>query len=157
MAIGDVLDFLPPDHPQRPAIIDIFERTVRAVTNVQDHETGLWYQVLDRKDWAGNYLEASASCMFVYAIAKAVRQRTIAAHYLTVARRGYQGILDRLVEVDSYGLVHLHWICGVAGLSKDRNGSVEYYLKEKVVTDDYKGIGPFIMASVEIEHFQGEE
>lgn len=152
MAIVDVLDFLPSDHPQRQAIIDIFEGAVQAVANIQDPETGVWYQLLNRRDWAGNYLEASASSMFVYAIARAVRQGTIAARYLAVAQRGYQGILDRFVEVDSYGLVHLHWICGVAGLGKDRNGSVEYYLKEKVVTDDYKGIGPFIMASVEMEH-----
>jgi unsaturated rhamnogalacturonyl hydrolase len=153
MAIVDVLDFLPEDHPQRKAIIDIFERSVEALTDVQNPETGLWYQILDRGDLPGNYLEASASCMNVYAIAKAVRKEYIASSHLEVAQKGYQGILDKFIEVDGHGLVHLHWICRVAGLDQYRDGSIEYYLKENVVTDDYKGIGPFIMASLELENF----
>ena len=151
MAIVDVLDFLPEDHPRRNEIIDVFERSVEALTNVQDAETGLWYQVLDRGDLPGNYLEASASGMNVYAIAKAVRKGYIASSHLAVARKGYQGILDKFIDVDAHGLVHLHWICSVAGLDQYRDGSIEYYLKENVVTDDYKGVGPFIMAGLELE------
>ena len=44
-----------------------------AIAKVQDAETGVWYQVLDRRGQAGNYLEASGSCMFVYSTAKGVR------------------------------------------------------------------------------------
>ncbi len=151
MAIVDVLDTLPKNHAQRKAIIDVFERSVEALAQVQDPQTGLWYQILDRGDLPGNYLESSASCMNVYAIAKAVRNKYIDSSYLPLAQKGYQGILDQFIDVDGHGLVHLHWICRVAGLDRYRDGSIEYYLKENVVTDDYKGVGPFIMASLEIE------
>ena len=44
-------------------------------------------------------------------------------------------------------------ICLVAGLGPDHNtrrdGSVEYYLSEPVVSNDAKGVGPFILAYTE--------
>lgn len=153
MAIVDVLEWLPPDHPKRDTIIAIFQRMVAALVNVQDRPTGLWYQVLDQGDRAGNYLEASASCMFVYAIAKGVRRGYLENKYLDVARKAYLGILGNLIDIDSRGLVNLNGTCGTAGLGGTpyRDGSFEYYIGERIVTNDYKGVGPFILASIEIE------
>jgi unsaturated rhamnogalacturonyl hydrolase len=120
---------------------------------VQDRATGLWYQVLDQGNRASNYLEASGSCMFVYAIAKAVRQGILSQDRLDMARRGYHGILSNLIRVDRRGLAHLDRICRVAGLGGNpyRDGSYEYYVGEPIVTDDNKGVGPFILASLEME------
>ncbi|MGD9101203.1 MAG: glycoside hydrolase family 88 protein, partial [Anaerolineae bacterium] len=149
MAIVDVLDFLPQEHPQRDKIISIFDRTASALAEVQDPSTGLWYQVLDQGEREGNYLEASASCMFVYALAKGVRKGYTGGAYRDVAARGYQGILEHLIQVDAQGLVNLNRICSVAGLGGKpyRDGSFEYYVSEKIVSNDFKGVGPFIMAS----------
>jgi len=153
MGIVDILDYLPQDHPQRGKIIAIFGNMISALAAVRDQATGLWYQVLDQGDREGNYLEASASCMVVYAVAKGVRKGYLDTKYLDVAERGYTGILGHFVEVDDQGLVNLHGICSVAGLGGDpyRDGSYEYYISEKVVTNDYKGVGPFILASIEME------
>ena len=153
MGIVDVLDFLPREHPQRGKIIAILENMVSALASVQDQATGLWYQVLDQGGREGNYLEASAACMFVYVVAKGVTKGYLDISYLNVAERGYAGILERFIEVDDQGLVNLHHICSVAGLGGDpyRDGSFEYYIGEKTATNDYKGVGPFIMASVEME------
>src|SRR5512136_2755524 len=92
--------------------------------------------------------------MFVYSIAKAVRQGYLSQSSLDVARQGYQGILDNFIRVDDQGLVNLEKTCGGAGLGGTpyRDGSYEYYVTEKIVTNDYKGVGPFILASVEMEH-----
>jgi unsaturated rhamnogalacturonyl hydrolase len=153
MAIPDVLDHFPQDHPVRESLVSTFCDAIAAVATVQDEDSGLWYQVLDQGNRDGNYLEASASCMFVYAMLKGVRKRYIEERYLDVAKRGYGGILERFIEVDGQGLVNLHRICSVAGLGGNpyRDGSFEYYVGEKIVTNDYKGVGPFIMASVEME------
>jgi unsaturated rhamnogalacturonyl hydrolase len=153
MAILDVLDHLPEDHPERDRIISIFQSTVFAVARVQDTASGVWYQVLDQGDRAGNYLEASVSCMLVYAIAKGVRKGYLDEEVLAVARRGYEGILEQFVEVDEQGWVNLNGICRVGGLGGNpyRDGSFAYYMSEKVVTNDYKGVGAFILASVEME------
>lgn len=157
MALMDALDFWPEQHPFRPQIMAIFERTASAVIKVQDQSTGLWYQVLDQGHRSGNYLEASASCMMVYALSKGVNQGYLSQTYLDAIARGYAGILEHLVEVDEQGLVNLNHICKVAGLGGQpyRDGSFEYYISEPVVTNDYKGVGPFIMASVEVEKLKG--
>lgn len=153
MAIVDVLDYLPADHAMRPVLIAILQRAAAAVSAVQDQTTGLWYQVLDQCERPGNYAEASASCMFVYALAKAVRQQVLARNYLTVARRGYQGILRQFVRIDDRGEVNLDRVCSVAGLGGQpyRDGSFDYYVGEPVVSNDYKGVGAFILAAHEME------
>ena len=155
MAIVDVLDHLPPgqDHAQRSDLIAILDKTAAALLKVQDEATGLWYQILDLPERQGNYLEASASTMFVYAFAKGVRNGDLAQDYLLAARRGYHGILQNLIKIDSQGLLTLEKVCGGAGLGgvPYRDGSYEYYISEKIIPNDPKGVGPFILAALEME------
>ena len=153
MALPDVLDHFPVSHPQYGTITAILGRLASAVAAVQDPDSGVWYQVLDQADTPGNYLEASASCMFVYAFAKGLRRGYISTVYRDVLLKGYEGILARFVTVDERGLVSLSGICRVAGLGGTpyRDGSFTYYVSEAVVVNDYKGIGPFILASAEVE------
>jgi len=153
MAIVDVLDHLPKNHARRPELIAILDKTAAAIVKVQDEATGLWYQILDLPDSAGNYLEASASTMFVYAFAKAVREGYLARDYLLSARRGYHGLLQNLIKIDSQGLLTLEKVCGGAGLGGEpyRDGSFEYYVTEKIIPNDPKGVGPFILAALEME------
>ncbi len=153
MALVDVLDHLPAEHATRPRILAILARLIEAVLKVQDRATGLWYQVLDQGERAGNYLEASASCMFVYAIAKAVRKGYVPVAHLDAALRGYQGIVTLFLTVADRGEVNLAGTCSVAGLGGDpyRDGSYDYYISEPIATNDYKGVGAFILAAVEIE------
>ncbi|XEC93781.1 glycoside hydrolase family 105 protein [Paenibacillus tarimensis] len=154
MAIVDVLDELPRDHPKRGLVIGIFYRLAEAIIRVQDPETGLWYQVLDQGGREGNYLEASGSSMFVYALAKGVRNGYLGGASLSAAKKGFDGLLNRCVEQDPDGSLHLNYICSVAGLggSPYRDGSYSYYVGEPVRRDDPKGFGPFIMACVEMEY-----
>jgi unsaturated rhamnogalacturonyl hydrolase len=151
MGVVDVLDFLPENHPQRPAIVEIFRSMMAAIARVQDTETGVWYQVLDRGGRQGNYLEASGSCMFVYSTAKGVRKGYLEAEYTETARKGYEGILQKFIEVDAQGLVNLNRICRVAAFDNGSDGSYRYYVRQPIVTNDFKGVGPFILASVEME------
>lgn len=153
MAIVDVLDYFPAGHLQVAPIVAILRRTLAAVRTVQDPTTGLWHQVLDQGNRPGNYLEASSACMFVYAMAKGVRKGYLPVSWLDVARRSYGQILGHFVEVDALGETTLHWTCGTAGLGgiPYRDGSYEYYVTEKVVTNDPKGVAAFILAAVEME------
>lgn len=153
MALVDVLDDLPADHPDRGAVVRELRRFAAAVANVQDPVTGTWYQVLDQPNREANYLEASASNMFVYTLARGVRQGHLDPAYLDVARRGYAGILEQFVVVNENGLVDLDRTVSVGGLGgkNQRDGSFEYYMSEPIQLNDRKGVGPFIMASLEME------
>ena len=91
--------------------------------------------------------------MFVYALAKGVRRAYLPRDFATVAARGYQGLIEHKLEVDEDGLVNLKDICSVGGLGGQpyRDGSFAYYISEKVVSNDFKGVGPFILAALEME------
>ena len=152
MGLVDVLDVLPATHRDRPELLRLLREFAEGITRVQDPVTGMWYQVVDQPNRAGNYLESSSSAMFVYVLAKGVNRGWLDARYLPVARRGFDGLVRNEVTVDSAGMVSIHHMCKTAGLGRpdERDGSYEYYLREPVVSDDYKGIGPFIMAALEL-------
>lgn len=153
MALVDVLDIFPPDHTARADFIGILERTIAAVARVQDQATGLWWQLLDQGDRPGNYLEASGTSMFVYAITRGIRQGYLDARWQAVADQGWQGLLDHMVTIDDQGQVDLHGICSAAGLGGTpyRDGSFEYYIGEPIITNDLHGVGAFLLAAVEVE------
>ena len=152
MALVDILDELPPEHADRAEILQLLQDLAPALARVQDPASGLWYQVLDQPDRAGNYHEASASSMFVYALARGVNRGWLPAAYRDVAQRGFDGLVRELVKTNANGTLSLTGICQVAGLGgrQQRDGSFDYYIHEPIVADDYKGVGPFIMAALEL-------
>jgi unsaturated rhamnogalacturonyl hydrolase len=153
MAMVDVLDYLPQNHPGRAKLISYIKSYTDALIKVQDKETGLWYQVLDKGGEKGNYLEATGSSMFVYTMMKSVNKGYLPKSYKTYAKKGYDGIIKNLITVDENGVVNLNKCCAVAGLGGKpyRDGSYEYYVNEEIRSNDAKGTGPFILASLEFE------
>ncbi|HEV7747143.1 MAG TPA: glycoside hydrolase family 88 protein [Pyrinomonadaceae bacterium] len=156
MALVDTLDYLPQGE-ERQVLIGILERLAAAAQKYQEPKSGLWYEVLDKGSAKGNYLEASVSCMFTYALAKGVRKGYLPISYLNVARKGFRGIVQSFIKTDPSGQTNLEGTVSVGGLGGNpyRDGSYEYYLSEKVVTNDPKGIGAFLMASNEMEIADG--
>ena len=155
MALVDTLDYLPADHPARPEIVATLQKVCAGVVKYQDAASGLWYQVTDQGAREGNYLEATGSSMFVYTIAKGINQGFLSRDLLPAAINGYRGIVDRLLKVDGKGQVTLTRCCSVAGLGYGRDGSFEYYLREPVVDNDLKGVGPLILAGIELQKALG--
>lgn len=151
MALVDVLDFIPADHPQRPELIHMIQGLADTLPRYQD-ETGLWYQVLDQGDRDGNYLEASVSSMFMYSIAKAVNKGYIDTKYRAIAEKAYDGLMKELIVVNEDGTLTLTQCNSVGGLGGNpyRDGSFEYYISEKVRDNDAKATGPFIMGCLEL-------
>jgi unsaturated rhamnogalacturonyl hydrolase len=156
MALVDTLDYYPTEDPGRKQLLALLEEDAAAVAKVQEAASGLWYQMLDKPVAKGNYLESSASCMFVYALAKAVRRGYLPARYLANAERGYKGILSHFIQSGPGGEVTLTGTVKNAGLGGDpyRDGSYAYYIGEKVGSNDPKGVGAFLLASTEMETAQ---
>ena len=114
----------------------------------------MWWQVLDAGGRPRNFKEASATAMFVYALAKGDNNGWLdAKKFAPVAARGYSGMVKEFVVTDDVGGVHVTGICKVAGLGGNpyRDGSYDYYVGTEVVADDPKGVGAFILASAELE------
>lgn len=152
MALVDVLEFFPADHPKRPEILAVLNKMANAVKMSQDKESGLWWQVMDQPGKEGNYLEASCSSMFTYAMFKAVNNGWIDESYRAVAEEGYQGMLTQLIKEEGES-ISITEVCAVAGLGGNpyRDGTYEYYINETKRDNDPKAVGPFIMAGIERE------
>lgn len=150
MALVDALDLIPPEHPRRGELTAILTTVAEGVARYQDPASGVWYQILDLGGRERNYLEATASCMFAYALFKGVASGYLDPSYRAVADRAFDGVLKTFVETGDDGLLNLTQCCAVAGLGGEpyRDGSYEYYMSEPVRNNDPKGVGPFIMAAL---------
>lgn len=111
---------------------------------------GMLYQVVDKEDSVGNYLETSGSAMFAYSIIKAIRYGLIDKTNIKYAYKIYNTIKEKYYKYQDNKIVLIGGICEVAGLSDDRDGSEEYYYSEKKVNDEVKGIAPLISLYCEL-------
>ena len=157
MAIVDVLDYFPTGHPDRPQIIATLQRLADGVVRWQDTPSGVWWQVMDQGDRKGNYLEATASAMFVYALAKGVNHGYLSRDYEPAIEQGYAGIIKNFLQPageKGWSLTHCCQVAGLGGAPNSgrfRDGSFDYYIGEPVVDNDLKGVGPFILAGLEVQ------
>ena len=151
MALVDVLDYFPKDHPKQKELVGYLNQLAVALVKFQD-KSGLWYQVTDKGDKEGNYLESSGSSMFAYALAKGVNKGYLPSKYKTIANKAFDGLTTQLIKVDADGEITITQACAVAGLGGTpyRDGSYEYYINEKKKDNDPKATGPFILAALEL-------
>jgi unsaturated rhamnogalacturonyl hydrolase len=154
-ALVDALEFFPEDHPKRKDLIAILNRLVIAIEKQQDKTTGLWKDILhyNGPGKEKNYFEASASCQFVYAVAKGVRKGYLPSSKISIAKKGYDGIIEQFFIAAEDGQLNLQGTVKVSGLGGNpfRDGSFEYYMSEPVIVNDPKGIGAFLMAFNEMQ------
>lgn len=153
MGLVDVLDILPVGHPQRGELLATLQGLAESLLKYQDTGTGLWYQVVDQGKREGNYLESSASAMFAYCFARGVNQGYLGGNFGAAAERAFRGLVGSRVTVDGRGLLDLHGTCAGTGLGGTpyRDGSYEYYVGVARRTNDMKGLGPFLLAAIELE------
>lgn len=156
MAIVDTLDHFPKDHPRRPELIGILNRVASSITKVQDPKSGAWWDILDLGGKEKNYLESSATAMFVYALARGVREGYLPDRYMETAKKGWSGMKSEFIKTDANGNTEWHGTVSVSGLGGKpyRDGSYEYYMSEKIRLNDAKGIGPAVKAALEMENYE---
>jgi unsaturated rhamnogalacturonyl hydrolase len=129
MALVDVLENFPVTHPKHDTLVSILKRRANAIKKLQDPSTGLWHDILNSPKEKEPRIVVSASAMFVYANAKAVRLGYLPASYLAVSKKGYDGILKQFIDTNKEGYANLK-----GALSEDPNG-----------------VGVFIQAANEME------
>jgi unsaturated rhamnogalacturonyl hydrolase len=152
MALIECLDYLPADHPERKDVIKIFQDVSASVKKYQDAKSKLWYQVMDKGDKPGNWIETSCSAMFTYAFAKGNHQELLDASYLTSAQQAYDALLNNYVFVDDKGNFHFDRTVKIGTLNpKTSKGDFQYYITTECRINDYKGLASLLFASIELE------
>jgi unsaturated rhamnogalacturonyl hydrolase len=142
VAIMDILDYIPAEHEHwhefEGAAIDI----INALVRFQDMESGLWFQVADKGGTPGNWLETSCSCLYTYAIAKAIKKNLFHKSYARYIHRAYEGIISSLTFVADELI--LPNVCIGTEV-----GDYEYYIKRPTVQNDLHGMGAFLLMCTE--------
>jgi unsaturated rhamnogalacturonyl hydrolase len=151
MALVDALDYFPANHPKQKELVKYLDNLAASLVKVQD-KSGLWYQVTDKGGKEGNYLEATGSAMFAYALAKGVNKGYLPQTYKSVANKAFDGLTTTLMKIGKDGTTTLTQCCAVAGLGGNpyRDGSYNYYINERKKDNDPKATGPFILAALEL-------
>ncbi|AOS44485.1 Unsaturated rhamnogalacturonyl hydrolase YteR [Lacunisphaera limnophila] len=162
MALVDSLDFFSPTHPEVEHLNEVLRKVADGIVRWQDPATGLWWQVLDQGPREGNYLEATASTMYVYTLAKGINRGYLPREkYLPALLKGYAGIIRDFIRQNPDNTVDLTRCCEVAGLDytnskgQPRDGSFAYYVGEPIRDNDLKGVPAFILAGIELEQLLG--
>lgn len=158
MALVDVLEIFPAEHPKRPELLAMFADLSERAWQARERSSNLWYQIIDKKEQRGNYLEASVSTMLTYAMARGVNLGFLPDEFGARAVLSFEGILKEFVTTDE-GVVSLHSVVKVGGLGGNpyRDGSFEYYISEPLRTNDFKGYGPLLLAAIEVEKLNTKE
>jgi unsaturated rhamnogalacturonyl hydrolase len=61
--------------------------------------------------------------------------------------------LQQFISIDRHDYVNVNKIAHVGGLggANKRDGSFAYYMSEPIVTNDHKGVGPFLLLTNEMK------
>jgi len=155
-SIVDVYEYLH-DVAAKEYFKDLFKKSITGILKYLDKPSYLFYQVVDKGEEPGNYLETSGSAMVAYSILKGVRLEILDNEYQKIGQKIYDGITSRYFKCQD-NLFTLGGICLVAGLGPANNlrrdGTYNYYISEPIVENESKGIAPFIMAYIELKKMQ---
>ncbi|WP_143307569.1 glycoside hydrolase family 88/105 protein [Chitinophaga vietnamensis] len=142
LAKVQLLNNLPKDHPGRQEVIDDLTRQILGVAPYQS-ASGIWHQVLDRND---SYTETSCTAMFVYAIARAVNEGWLDKRYITIAERGWDGLVKEKIQPDG----QLKDVC----IGTNTSADITFYYNRPTELNDFHGLGPVIEAGIEIMRYR---
>ena len=152
VAILDIIDYLPEDHPAIPRLKDIEKDLLESLAKYQDPKTGMWFEVLDQIDREDNWVESSCTNLFIYSYAKAIRTGVIGKEYAEVLEKAYKGIEDSLY-FDDDGYLVIDKVC--VGTCIDE-GTYEHYINRAQIKNDLHGAGAFILMCAEMEKYRCE-
>ena len=151
IALSDLSELL--DSVSVKTINRLLKDLITSIARFVDKETGMYYQVVNKGDLPGNYLETSGSAMVAYSMLKAARLGIVPKEYAELGQKTFDGICKKYLKEEN-GKLCLGGICLVAGLGPENNprrdGSFEYYISEPVVENDAKGVAPFILCYTEV-------
>ena len=148
MALVDLLPDLPAG-TQHDQLLAILQGLAMGLKNTQDATTGpLVSRSSIRAARRDNWLETSGSGMFVYALKVAVNRGYIDSSYLTVANKGWQGMMSKVT--DATGTPSITGAVKGMGVQNNYAGYVATTLMP-LLSDSPHGLCSILLAASEME------
>lgn len=151
MALVETLDYFPKSHPKYKVLVGYLNEVAKNVNEYKSPE-GLWYQVADKPQLFGNYVEPSASGMIIYAFAKGADKGYLPSSYKKTAGKSFDSFVKEFVKVDKKGEINILNVSSNVGLGGKpfRDGTNDYYLTAKTKENGAIGIGAFLLSAIEL-------
>ena len=138
MAMAELLDVLPGNHPGRMKVLQQFQLHAKGLAAYQSGQ-GFWHQLLDRND---SYLETSATAIYAYCFARGVNKGWLDAKaYAPAALLAWNAVTTK---VNEYGQVE--GTCVGTGMAFDP----AFYYYRPVNVFAAHGYGPVLLAGAEV-------
>lgn len=144
VSVLDIMECMNPEWKEYKYLKEIEKEVLGAVYRYQSKKNNLWYQVVDKENFPGNWPEASCSMLFVYAAAKGVRMGIIDKEYLDKALDGFQAVTDTFIKILGEELL-ITGVCVGTGIN-----DYEGYVNRPTSVNDLHGMGAFLLMCAEI-------
>ena len=119
LVVPELLAVLPKTHAHYNDVLNVYQKMVKGLKNVQDANTGGWFMVVDKGTNPLNFIDPSGTAMFVYAIQRGIDLGLLKEkEYASVARRGYESLYP-FVRVNNQGLLDVIGACDGVTIKKD--------------------------------------
>lgn len=150
VAILDIMEHMDKNSADYDKLAEIEREVLSAIISYQDQEKKLWYQVVNKGDVAGNWLEASCTCLFIYATAKAVRMGVMDTSVLQNAKEGFEAVIQDFTKVEGDNLV-ISGVCVGTGVN-----NYQGYIERPTSVNDLHGMGAFLLMCAEVARIKQE-
>ena len=151
MALVEIYDiFLFKDNTKAKRVAALLSELLEGMLPYRDKTYSMWYQLVEFPDLAGNYLETSGTAMLAFSMLKGARLKMLDPKFQKIGIETLKGIENKYLREEDGKLI-LGGTCQVAGLDNERrDGSIYYYLSEKVVENEIKGLAPYFYCYSEL-------
>ena len=144
--LADIFDYLPKDHPGYPQILSILQKLCKGIKENQDTKTGMWCQVVDKPNEAGNWNETSGTGMYIYLLKRSIENGFLPAEeYTQVITKAYAGMVKK-AKTNDQGFIDLY-DCSSIGI---QNSTKDYFNSPKEVSP-FGAFGSFIIGTSILE------
>lgn len=138
LSLSELLMYMPKEHPERKAILDIYRDFAEGLLNYQG-ENGMWHQIMDEPE---TFEESSGTGMFIVAMARGVKNGWLSRDIVPKLWKAWNRLSEICIDDDGNVL----GICIGAGTYAER----ENYRRMGACMNDDHGVGIILLAGVEM-------
>ncbi len=147
VTLSDALEIIPKNHPYWNEFAGYLKEMIIHLPELQEKETGHWYQLPVRNTDTTNWLESSCTAMFAYGINAALREGLVAdSTYIESVRRAYRGLRRHSIIPADKKYLTIKNVCTGTCI-----GNKDYYFKRASKTGKPYGLGMFIQFGLRYE------